>query len=581
MTGNDCIYMLTHSKLNEHLKTDESFRKLAPVHQFISSMFMYRGNVSQSEGIQKNEAAPIEPLHLHHVRNATDALMKGDLEGFGNPLKSQFVKGNTNGGRSSSRASKNDGSDHGGGNEESVEQDEMEGEEYHAGNAFEHVKCSEVEPEKPTPPAAAEPKPIAAAVPVAAIPGPATQPIHPATTVESGAHSSSVVQPDTQHIAPAAAPVVHAVEWYYIAGKSQKVGPISEQQAILCAGNGTITRTTPVWNSTQGNNWVPASESSLGRLFATTPALPASPTPLDPLRPMPLWVFLCPGLSQYLRGKKLKGAVFMAISLFFAALLLLFLLLFIFSFIVVMQTPTPKPAIEVNPDPALVQAGSKPVFPADSARQGFTAAGNPTCEKTKDGLIWTSHNSDLPLIMTSKVPGLTKIDSIDTNSGGFIAHLEYGDIYIYFYPRLEKITPQDFLRDFTRPDEFSHALRAATYWRFADESPAAKSMRATKRISFSTVELVVDTKTRVNQLRVIGVAGLGFYNDNTPDNNCGAVFIVGLPKYEDYKVVMQQIASPHTIGPNETRMLETVQTIGETVNRMILEDMSVVAAPNK
>ena len=124
---------------------------------------------------------------------------------------------------------------------------------------------------------------------------------------------------------------------------------------------------------------------------------------------------------------------------------------------------------------------------------------------------------------------------------------------------------------FPSPSELPPAVKAAAYWRFADDSTAGNVARA--------VELVVDTKSQVDPIRVIGVGGIAFWADNSPES-CGVAIILGLPNYDEFDEVMKILHTPHSPGPSEKKLLETVQAIKETVDRMILEDMSVVQPSN-
>ena len=125
-----------------------------------------------------------------------------------------------------------------------------------------------------------------------------------------------------QLIATPAPVAAKSGEWFYLNAQNQKVGPISEQQTILFIGNGTIKRTTSLWNASL-TNWVPAAESTLGSLFATMPNSvgadlgefltgPALIYPSNPPRSigwMSFWGFIMPGLGQLLCGQIAKGCV--------------------------------------------------------------------------------------------------------------------------------------------------------------------------------------------------------------------------------------------------------------------------------
>jgi hypothetical protein len=65
------------------------------------------------------------------------------------------------------------------------------------------------------------------------------------------------------------------MEWYYLDNQKQQIGPIDEADIKSLVANGTMKKTTMVWNESL-ENWLPACDSSLRTLF------PASKTPPPP-----------------------------------------------------------------------------------------------------------------------------------------------------------------------------------------------------------------------------------------------------------------------------------------------------------
>ena len=153
--------------------------------------------------------------------------------------------------------------------------------------------------------------------------------LFPAASATPPAPCAPVPPPVPVQLISAPAPVAaKSGEWFYLNAQNQKIGPISEQQTILFIGNGTIKRTTSLWNAALVN-WVPAAETTLGSLFATMPntagadlgELIMGPGLIYPSNPprsigwMSFWGFCMPGLGPLLCGQIAKGCVVMIAGL--------------------------------------------------------------------------------------------------------------------------------------------------------------------------------------------------------------------------------------------------------------------------
>ncbi|MEI8285481.1 MAG: DUF4339 domain-containing protein [bacterium] len=68
------------------------------------------------------------------------------------------------------------------------------------------------------------------------------------------------------------------MEWYYLDNQKQQVGPIDEADIKSLVANGTMKKTTLVWNENL-ENWLPARDSSLGTLFPASKTPPPTPNP--------------------------------------------------------------------------------------------------------------------------------------------------------------------------------------------------------------------------------------------------------------------------------------------------------------
>jgi len=75
------------------------------------------------------------------------------------------------------------------------------------------------------------------------------------------------------------------MEWYYLDNQKQQVGPIEEADIKSLVVNGTMKKTTLVWNESL-ENWLPACDSSLGALFAAPMTPPPAPTPAPAKAPL-------------------------------------------------------------------------------------------------------------------------------------------------------------------------------------------------------------------------------------------------------------------------------------------------------
>jgi len=80
------------------------------------------------------------------------------------------------------------------------------------------------------------------------------------------------------------------MEWHYLDNQKQQIGPIDEADIKGLVANGTMKKTTMVWNESL-ENWLPACDSSLRTFFlaSRTPPPPpnSAPTKAPPHLPDP------------------------------------------------------------------------------------------------------------------------------------------------------------------------------------------------------------------------------------------------------------------------------------------------------
>ena len=216
--------------------------------------------------------------------------------------------------------------------------------------------------------------------------------------------------------------------------------------------------------------------------------------------------------------------------------------------------PAPKPA----PKSTITHA-------SDSTPAGFVDGGRPSCTQTENGIVWSSNERKLPLVMRSDVAYIASLTA-SQNTGYVFVNMRSGSVVVIGTKiNLPLLTPEEMLAKLPMPNALAAAVKAASAWRFADTDRGA----ATRK-----VELVCNTGSAINPQRILAQGGIMIWPHTTLSTS-GCAFALGLPAYKSFPCMTDSFARPHSPGESENRLASEVKYVGEIASRMVVKDMQL------